>query len=237
MHVRTLGATLLIAPSLLAQAPASKTTVTADLGIVSASGNTRLRTMNVGDKVVHTTGRWAFTQLAAYVYGETNSIASANQLRASLRSDYSIENRLSAFAGIAFERNRFAGFTRRTDEVLGLSWKALTEPFDSLAIDAGGVLTQEGDVDGTEKSFPSARLAGNYKHAFTKTSYFQQLFEYLPNLETSGDYRINTESSIVAPLSSHAGIKIGYVVRFNSTPPATFGKTDRILTTGVQVAF
>jgi putative salt-induced outer membrane protein len=48
---------------------------------------------------------------------------------------------------------------------------------------------------------------------------------------------VNTESSVIAPLSSHAGIKIGYVIRFNSTPPATFGKTDRILTTGVQVSF
>jgi putative salt-induced outer membrane protein len=233
-----LAATPLLAASIAAaQAPAPKTSITADLGIVSASGNTRLRTMNVGDKVVHTNGRWALTQLGAYVYGETNDVASANQLRGLLRADYSIENRLSAFAGGSYERNRFAGFTRRTDEILGLSWKALTEPFDSLAIDAGGVLTQEADVDGTNKSFPAARLAGNYKHAFTKASYFQQLAEYIPNLKTHGEYRVNTESSVIAPLSSHAGIKIGYVIRFNSTPPATFGKTDRILTTGVQVSF
>src|SRR4051812_22684518 len=97
--LRALGAIALFACPLLAQAPApaSKTAITADLGIVSASGNTRLRTMNVGDKIVHTTGRWAFTQLAAYVYGETSDIASANQLRALLRSDYSLENRLTAF--------------------------------------------------------------------------------------------------------------------------------------------
>jgi len=237
MHLRTLAAITLIAPTLLAQAPAAKTSVTGDLGIVSAGGNTRLRTMNLGDKIVHTAGRWSLTQLAAYVYGETNDVASANQLRGLLRGDYAIENRLAAFVGGSYERNRFAGFTRRTDEILGLSWKALTEPFDSLALDGGGVLTQESDVDGTDKNFPAARLAGNYKHAFTKTSYFQQLAEYLPNLQAHGDYRVNTESSIVAPLSSHAGIKIGYVVRFNSVPPAGFGKTDRILTTGIQVSF
>ena len=237
MHVRTLGVLALLAHSLSAQTPPSRTALTADLGVVSASGNTRLRTLNVGDKLVHTTGRWAFTQLAAYVYGETNDAASANQLRGLLRTDYSIQNRLSAFVGATYERNRFAGFTRRTDEILGLSWKALTEPFDSLALDAGGVLTQESNVDGTKKDFPAARLAGNYKHAFNKASYFQQLAEYLPNLETGGEYRVNTESAVVAPLSSHAGIKIGYVVRFNSAPPVGFGATDRILTAGVQVSF
>jgi putative salt-induced outer membrane protein len=236
MHVRILAAAL-IAPPFLAQASAAKTSATADLGMVLASGNTRLRTINVGDKVVHTNGRWALTQLAAYVYGETNNIASANQLRGSLRGDYSIENRLAAFFGASYERNRFAGFTRRTDEILGLSWKALTAPWDSLAIDAGGVLTQEADVDGTSKNFPAARLAGNYKHAFSKASYFQQLAEYLPNLKTHGEYRVNTESAIIAPLSSHTGIKVGYVVRYNSTPPANFGTTDRILTTGVQISY
>jgi putative salt-induced outer membrane protein len=235
--IRALAAGALFAFPLFAQAPAAKTAVTADLGVVSASGNTRLRTMNIGDKIVHTTGRWAFSQIAAYVYGETADITSANQLRGLLRADYSIENRLSAFAGGSYERNRFAGFTRRTDEILGLSWKALTEPFDSLALDGGGVLTQEGDVDGVSKSFPAARFAGNYKHAFTKTSYFQQLAEYLPNLQTHGEYRVNTESAVVAPLSSHMGIKFGYVVRFNSAPPPTFGKTDRILTSGIQVSF
>jgi putative salt-induced outer membrane protein len=225
------------AVSLHAQTPAPTTAVTADLGLVSATGNTRLQTLNIGDKVVRTDGKWALTQVAAYVYGETNRLASANQLRGAVRSDYSFERRVSAFAGASYERNRFAGFTRRTDEILGLSWKALAESRDSLSLDGGGVLTQEADVDGTSKSFPAARLAAAYKHAFTKASYFQQLGEYVPNLKSSGEYRVNTESAIVAPLSAHAGIKVGYVVRFNSKPPASFGTTDRVLTTGMQISF
>lgn len=225
------------AASLRAQAPAPTIALTADLGLVSATGNTRLKTVNVGNKVVRTDGRWVLTQVAAYVYGETNHLASANQLRGAVRSDYSFERRVSAFAGVSYERNRFAGFTRRTDEILGLSWKALAEAMDSLSLDGGGVLTQEADVDGTSKHFPAARLAAAYKHAFTKASYFQQLGEYVPNLQSGGEYRVNTESALVAPLSAHAGIKIGYAVRFNSKPPATFGTTDRVLTTGMQISF
>src|SRR5204862_2614068 len=119
---------------------------------------------------------------------------------------------LAVFAGASFERNTFAGFDSRTDEVAGLSWKALAEPTDSLSVDVGGVLTQESDVDGTHKNFPAARLAGAYKHAFTKRSYFQQLAEYIPSLQTGGGYRVNTESAIVAPLSAHVGIKVGFAV-------------------------
>ena len=158
-------------------------------------------------------------------------------MRAALRSDYLLHPRLSAFASASYERNTFAGFKRRTDEGAGLSWKVLTLARDSLSADFGGVLTQESHVDGIQESFPAARLAGALKHVFTKAAYFQQLAEYIPNLETHGAYRLNTESSLVAPISSHAGIKIGYVVRYDSRPPTTFGTTDRVLTSGIQVTF
>jgi putative salt-induced outer membrane protein len=225
-----------LAQSAAAASPPA-TAFTADAGLVSASGNTQLRTLSLGDKLVHTAGRWVVSQLAAYIYGETQHVTSANQLRAALRGDYTFAARLAVFAAGSFERNRFAGFTRRTDEMLGLSWKALELPMDSLAIDAGGVLTQQKFVDSTEENFPAGRLAGAYKHAFTKASYFVQLAEYLPNLQSTGEYRVNTESDLVAPLSTHAGVKVGYVVRFDSAPALGFGTTDRILTAGIQIAF
>ena len=233
---------LLLGFTVVAFAPAraqgaGKTSFTTDLGIVSASGNTRLQTLSVGDKIAHNAGRWVLSQLAAYVYGETNNAISANQLRVAGRSDYLLHPRLSAFSGVSYERNTFAGFRRRTDENAGLSWKVLTLARDSLSTDLGGVLTQEADVDGTHKNFPAGRLAGALKHAFTKAAYLQQLAEYIPGFKTPSEYRLNTESSIVAPLSSHAGVKIGYVVRFDSRPPTNFGTTDRVLTSGIQVTY
>jgi putative salt-induced outer membrane protein len=239
MRRSTTSALILISvsTSLLAQNAPKKTAFTGDLGIISASGNTRLRTISVGDKITRTDGRWVFSQIGAYVNGATNGVSSANQLRLAARSDYLFRPRLSAFTGASFERNVFAGFKRRTDENLGLSWKALQLTWDSLSVDAGGVMTQEASVDGTSKSFPAARTAGAYKHSFSKASYFLQLAEYIPDLESSGEYRVNSESALVAPLSSHMNIKVGYVVRYNSTPPVGFGTTDRVLTTGVQVSW
>lgn len=215
----------------------AKTSVTGDFGFVSATGNTRLSTLSLGDKVVRTDGRWVFSQLAAYVHGETNNTESANQLRVAGRSDFAFHPRFGAFGGVAFERNAFAGFKRRLDEIAGVSWKAIVAPNDSLSVDGGGVLTQESDVDGSSKNYPSARLAGTYKHTFTKSAYFAQLAEYIPNLQTGGAYRVNTESAIIAPLSAHIGIKASYAVRYDSRPPASFGTTDRVLTTGIQVSY
>src|SRR5262245_52347718 len=100
-------------------------TVTADFGFVSASGNTRLATVNFGDKVTLKARSWTITQLGAYIYGKTNGVASANLLKASLRGDHMFAGRVGLFVGSAFERNRFAGFTSHTDQIAGISAQVL----------------------------------------------------------------------------------------------------------------
>ncbi|MDE3215596.1 MAG: DUF481 domain-containing protein [Gemmatimonadota bacterium] len=234
----TLSALALATASLAgAQTARPATSFTGDLGYVSATGNTRLSTLNVGDKIVHTSGWWTFTQTAAYVNGQTKGVESANQFTVTGRVDYAFMPRLSLFAGASYDRNPFAGFNLRTNELVGVRWKAVEAPQDSLAVDAGGALTQQRDVNDSTENFPAARLAASYKHDFSKAAYFQQNVEYLPDLETSGAYRLNSLSSVVAPISAHIGVKVSYQIQYNSNPPATFGTTDRLLTTGIQVTF
>ena len=213
------------------------TSFTGDLGFVSATGNTNITTLTIGDKIVHTNGRWMFSQLGTYVNGETDKKQTANQLLIAARADYAFEPRVSVFIGTSYERNTFAGFDSRWDEIAGVAWQAIVAAKDSARIDLGGVATQEADVDSAMQSYPSARAAFSYKHQFSKLAYFHQFVEYIPNLQTSGSYRFNTESALVAPISAHIGIKLSYAIRFDSRPQPTFGTTDRLLTTGIQVSY
>jgi putative salt-induced outer membrane protein len=168
------------------------TSFTGDLGFISASGNTNITTLTIADKITHTDGRWMFAQFGTYVSGETNSKQTANQLLLGARADFALDPRLSVFLGASYERNTFAGFTSRIDEIAGISWAAIVAEKDSARIDIGGVATQESDVDSVYQGYPSARAALNYKHQFTKLAYFHQFVEYIPNLKTSGSYRFNT---------------------------------------------
>jgi putative salt-induced outer membrane protein len=216
---------------------ASGQLVTADFGFVSAAGNTRLATVNFGDKLVAKVRSWTITQQAAYIYGKTNGASSANQLRASLRGDHTFIGRVGVFVGSAYERNRFAGFTRHTDQIAGISAKVLTLARDTLRIDGGGVYTDEIRVDSTTKSFPAARAGMLYKHSFGGKSSIVQTGEYIPDLEGGGEYRFNAESIVTAKMTSHFGVKLSYLVRFDSKPAEGFRKADRILTTGLQVTY
>jgi putative salt-induced outer membrane protein len=220
-----------IAPAAVAQ------TITAEFGFVSASGNTRLATVNFGDKVVAKARSWTITQQGAYIYGKTNGVSSANLLKAALRGDHIFKGRVGLFLGSQFERNRFAGFTSHTDQIAGISAQVLTLPRDTLRFDGGGVYTHEVRVDSTKKSFPAARAGMAYKHSFGGTSSFTQTGEFVPNLEDNDQYRVNTESIITAKMTTHFGIKLSYLIRYDSRPAAGFGKSDRILTTGLQVTY
>ena len=236
-------ALLACAAPLAAQAPAPappptvKLSGTVDAGFVSASGNTDVTTINVGDKLTLLYDGWTFSQFLAQVYAKTKGVESANQLRGGLRAERTIIPAVGIFAAVVYERNAYAGFNRRLDEQLGVQWNAITDSSDVLTFDAGGVLTQQDNTDGTTRSSPAARAASAYKHTFRKNTFLSQTLEYVADLQSGGGYRLNSETAAVAPLSTRISIKLGYVLQYNSAPPATFGTTDRVFTSGLQVSF
>jgi putative salt-induced outer membrane protein YdiY len=237
--IRRLLIAAVLAPALAsAQQPATwKFSGTADAGFVSATGNTDVVTTNFGDKVTASFKAWTFTQTLAQVYGKTKGVESANQLRAGLRTERTLVDGVGGFAAVQYERNAFAGFNRRLDELLGVQWKAIADSSNTLTLDAGGVLTQQENTDGTTKNTPAARAAAAFKHLFKANTFFSQGVEYVPDLQAGGGYRVNSETAAVAPLASRINVKIGYVVQYNSKPPAKFGTTDRVFTSGLQVSF
>ena len=226
-----------VAATASAQGAKPRTSFTGDLGYVSATGNTKLTTLSVGEKLGHTAGLWTLSQQMAFVYGETDAKVSANQLLVAVRADFGLDPRFSVFAGASYERNTFAGFNSRPVAITGLSWKAIVAPEDSMSVDAGGVVTRQSDVDGTSSSYPSTRVALAYRHRFSKAAYFQQLAEHVSNLRMSGSDLVNTETAFVAPVSAHVGIRLSYAVRYNSRPPVNFGSTDRVSMMGVQLSY
>ena len=66
--------------------------------------------------------------------------------------------------------------------------------------------------------FVSGRTAGVYRHNFTKAAFAQQSIEVLPNLKEGDDYRINSETSVVAPISRHIALKSAFVIHFVNLP-------------------
>lgn len=225
------------ASTLQAQEPAPRPVeFTGDVGFVNTAGNTDVTTLNAGEKITWNRNRLVVKQGFAVVYGRTDGETTTSLWRTDLRGDYTISGAIGVFGSLAFDRNRFAGIERRFEEGAGISFKALDRPRDKLEFEAGVAVTQQRSTLDVDDNFTAARTAARFQHNFTETALFLQTAELLPNLENGDDLRINTETSLVAPLSTSLAIKVSYVIRFDNDPEPGFKKTDRLLTTGLQIS-
>jgi putative salt-induced outer membrane protein len=214
-----------------------------DLGFVNVSGNTSITTLNAGERLIRRLAKWEFKHDFATVYGKTDGKESSNLLRASLRSDFALASKFALYGRTAFERNKFAGIKSRFSEGAGVVGKLIATDVNQLNLEGGLEATQEKTLGGDVDNFASFRGATSWKHSFSKTAFFFQGIEALENLKDSDDLRVNTETALVAPLSTHVALKVSYVVRFDNDPALNAAKTghlrksDRIFSTGVQISF
>ena len=224
------GALLLSAVSLGAQdAPKKNLDASLSAGFAQTSGNADALTMNFGNKLKYTVKGWVLNEDLSFFYGEANDDVNASFWNGGLRAERTITPRLGAFVATRFDRNA----------------KLIVATRDQLSLQVGGSLFQQtltpGSTAAAKRNFPAARVGLDYKHLFSDMAYFQQTAEYLPNLSESGVYLMNTESSLVAPLSKRLAVKMGYVVRYNSTPPVRnavqLKNTDTFFSSGLTFSY
>ena len=241
LAVATLAATIATAqePAAPAPVPAPPPSfrLTLDLGYVKATGNTNVTTLSLGDELSFKVGRWEFKEIGAVVYGRTGDSTTAEQIRVGGRADVQVVSLLHLFVGVTYERNRFAGISRRFEEVAGVGLRLINRPATVWSLEAGSSSNQQRSTAGLSTGFLAVRLATLFRHNFTNTAYFQESADWVPNLETKGDWRANSETAVVAAIAGRVALKVSYSVRVDNQPEPGFQKSDRILTTAVQIAF
>ncbi len=217
--------------------PLARTTV--DLGFVSASGNTSLRTLSLAEQFVLQPGAWKFTQVFSIVNGSTNGVETANTIRAGLRGDYTFVDHLRLYASALYERNRFAGIARRFEEQAGLSFGALAGPVHVLDLEAGAGLNQQATPSAAVSDFWLGRAAVHYRFVFRPNTYLDEKLEVLQSLQASANRRINSDFAVVAPLAKGIALRVGHTLRFvNQLPDTTVHfHADQTVSAGLQIVF
>lgn len=212
---------------------------TGDLSFVNTSGNRDLVTLGMGDRVEWKPGeRTTLKQSLSWIYGKSEGEVNANQLTAGIRGEFQFWERLDVFVGGNYDYNLYAGVKRRFEEFAGLGVQVVETTRNALRLDAGFSYVQEwGLLEPDAVVFTAGRLVADYKLHFTEKAYLQQIAQYLPNIDNSNDYRLNSETNLVAPLNHFLAVKMSYVIRTRGRPPEGFEHTDTIFRSGIQVTF
>ncbi len=229
---------LVAAPLAGQEAPPRPWAVKADLGYVVAGGNTELQALNFGDRVTFDpAGALRFAQTGNWIYSRSDEETTANLIAGEVRGDHDFTPRLSLYAFGGFYRNTFAGVSRRFSEGTGLGYRPVLAPRDTLLLEGGANFFQERQTSGLTDDFTTARLAGWYKHLLTDRAWVSLGTQFLPDLSDLGDYLLDANADLGAPLSANVAVRLGYLVRFQSEPAPGFEDTDTVFTSGIQLSF
>lgn len=229
---------LFAAPALPAQDQAEKPLrLEADLGLVNTAGNSEVTTLNVGEKLTWSRNRLTFTQRFSVIYGTTGDSTITNQWTASLRQDYLITEHFGMFLRGGFERNTTAGVARRFEEAIGLKAVLIARERTTLESELGAALNQQTSTTDVTENFASGRAAVLFRQYVSDAAFITEDVEVLPNLDDTDDVRVNSETSLTAPISSRFAVKLTYTIKFDNVPQPGFEKTDRIFSAGIQVVF
>jgi putative salt-induced outer membrane protein len=219
---------------------------TGALGFSQASGNANALTTNVSNKLKYTMAGWTVQQDLSFFYGEANEKVNTNFWNGGLRGERAVVPRVGVFIASRYDRNLLQGVSNRFQQGFGVNVSAVDTKTHKLNVALGGSFFSQqltpGSVAKVSRAFPAARAAFDYRHRFTAAAYVQQSAEYLPAIgDTATSYFVNTESAVVAPISKNVGLKVGYVIRYNSEPPVRnsiqLRTTDTFFSSGLTLTF
>jgi putative salt-induced outer membrane protein YdiY len=217
---------------------AHKLSGSGDFGFVNASGNTQVTTLNVGEELSYApTTVFHLTQSVAVVYGKTDGVESASLWQGNLRGDRDLGNRWGVYALFEFDRNTFASIDRRFQEGVGALYHPIRTATDTLSAELGVGLVEQRSTTDSSMTQRIGRVAGSYRRSFAPKAYGEEELEILPDLQEGQQLRINSATTVVAPLYKSLALKASYVLNFANDPEPGRRKTDRFLTTGVQFSF
>jgi len=226
---------------MLAPAAQAQWSGKAELGILSATGNTESKAANAKLDMKHEGARWFHTLGFAALYSESAEFSTAERYEAGYQLDRKITDRLSWFTGLRGEQDRFSAFAYQVTASTGVSYKFIDNPTTKFSGSVGAgyrrARTQElvkGDagevidrIEGDIKSEPVAILGSTYEHSFTESTKLTNKF-----LAESGSNNTAVQNDIALSVSmtQSFALAVGVGVRYNSDPPPLAETTDTLTT-------
>lgn len=141
---------------------------------------------------------------------------------ADLQFDYKFDGPLSLYGLVGWERDRFAGYSRRFTESVGVGYRPLDRETMTLNLTAGPAFRQIRFVDGSRESEIAGRGALSYRWQILPAVEFTQVAAVV--LDGSNTY--TATSSVTSKLIGAVSARLSYDVIHESDPIEDLARTD-----------
>jgi putative salt-induced outer membrane protein len=215
---------LLAAGAAQAQATGSQWGGEAELGIVSTGGNTQTQTINAKGKAVNERDKWKHELTLEALNSQDSKVTTAERYSASGKSNYKLSLLDYVFGLVAYEDDRFSGYSWRASEVLGYGRHVINNQTLQLDLEAGPGARQSKLDNGTDENEGLIRVFGALGWQLSKSAKFSE--------ELGADFgdKATIAKSVTAlksQVNGNLAMKISHTVRYVSKVPAGIEKMDR----------
>jgi len=226
---RTILSTILVSLS-IGQAMAGPEAVSnkwkgeAELGFVSASGNTKTETVNAKAKVTTNRDKWRHKLEAAALGASNSADTTAERYTLTGQSDYKISEQNYFFGLVNYEKDRFSGYDYRVSESLGYGRRVIEEPAFTLDLEVGPGARQSKLDNGDSDSEFVVRGAAKFDWFISDTSKFSEVL----TVEAGEDATISKSvTGLTSQIAGSMAMKLTYTIKNTSDVPPGVKNTDK----------
>lgn len=213
-------------------------TAKAEAGVVAARGNTDTDTANAKFDVAREFVEWKHSVGFTGVYAADSTGTTGQRWEGRGQSNYAFNPQGFWFGSGRYEEDRFSGFEFQATLGTGLGWKFFDTPDTKLDAQIGVGYkifeTRPAIADDGVTPMPSMRekdgiMQGtvNFDHTLTEST--RVLNKFLVEAGAENTFMQN-DLSLEVKIVSALALAVGYAVRYNTDPPAGFGRSDTLTT-------
>jgi putative salt-induced outer membrane protein YdiY len=216
---------------------------TFDAGLSLTRGNADTNTFTIGANAARATTRDKISVYAAVIKARARSRTTglqeetANAIRGGGRYEINLTSRAFAFGFSDLEFDEFQKLDLRLVLGGGLGWHAIKNENTLFDLFGGGSYNKEYFSTGLKRSAGEALVGQELTHKLSSRSLLKERLVFFPNVQETGDYRLNFDASLVTNLNRWLSWQITLSDRYLSNPVPGAKNNDVLLTTGIRLTF
>lgn len=163
---------------------------------------------------------------------------------AHLRHTFKVNKRIGTFEFYQIQFNEVLLLNRR--EVLGAGLNLKLIMGDSLKLDVSAGLMREVEIlnkttlqpdELTETRYLRLSVVNSFKWQIGSVVKINNVVYYQPYIKDFNDYRLLDDFSLGIAVSDNIELITSFTFRYDSQPPGLLGKTDSVVSTGINIKF
>jgi putative salt-induced outer membrane protein len=194
-----------------------------EAGASVSTGNTETTGVALGLGLAKESLRWRHSVTAAVDYVRNDGETQKQRYFAGYEGNYKFSDNLYVLGLLSWEKDRFAGFSRRFSEAVGIGYSPIKTPTMSLNLEAGPALRQTAYIDGRSENKIGGRGALDYRWVIRPGLIFtEKASAYLQSDNSTLTSTTAVDVKLIGALSGRAS----FLVQHETDPPIGLKNTN-----------